>query len=161
MAKYYLDGTGILSGEHDSDAIERRIEEDRRKELAAAQREAGQEATKNQIEAVMLDYLRAAIAEELAEQKKQKAGASKRDREDFLRFREYCKGLDLPALPAPPQAVAAFINSEIDKGRAHVRRLIKSISTTHHKADLPDPTSDLLVRALLRLAVEQPPQPSN
>jgi hypothetical protein len=44
--------------------------------------------------------------------------------------------------------------SELNKGRPHLRRCIKSISTTHRKADLFDPTTDLLVRALLRLARE-------
>ena len=79
-----------------------------------------------------------------------------RDRMNFLRFKAYCAKLDLPHLPASPQMVAAFLTTELDKGRPHLNRLIKSISTTHHKADLPDPCTDLLVRALLRLAIDEP-----
>jgi hypothetical protein len=163
MAKIILDGTGgILSGEIDFDAIERRIEEDRKKEAAAAERAADQEATQHAIEAVMVDYLRDQIAEELAEQKP--SATDKRSREDFLRFKSYCAELDVPHLPASPPAVAAFLTSEIARGRPHMRRVIKAISSTHHKADLQDPTSDLLVKALLRLASDEPQQtdkPSN
>jgi folylpolyglutamate synthase/dihydropteroate synthase len=154
MAKYYLDGTGILSGELDYDAIEKRQAAERALQQAAAEREADQEATQHAIEAVMVDYLRDQISEELAEQKP--SATDKRARADFLRFKAYCAWLDVPHLPASPPSVAAFLTSEIRHGRPHMRRCIKAISSTHHKADLPDPTSDLLVRALLRLAIEQP-----
>ena len=49
MVKWVAEGTGILSGEHDSEEIERQIESDRRKELMAAQLAADQEAAVNKI----------------------------------------------------------------------------------------------------------------
>jgi hypothetical protein len=154
MTTITLDGTGILSGTIDFAEIEKREAEERKLQQAAAERAADQEATQNAIEAVMVDYLRDQISEELAEQKP--STTDRRSREDFLRFKTYCAGLDLPHLPASPPTVAAFLTSEIRLGRPHMRRCIKAISSTHHKADLHDPTTDLLVRALLRLAVEQP-----
>jgi hypothetical protein len=154
-----------LSGIHDLDEIERRAEEERRQELVAEELEAAAEARRaeqrdleNQLEALMLNYLREEIAEELGSRKKPSAGLNKRSREDFKRFREHCAKLDLPHLPASPPTVAAFLTSELDKGRPHLRRLIKLISATHKLADLNDPTSDLLIRALLRLARDEPQQ---
>ena len=167
MAKIVLDGTGIISGTWDSEEMARRREEERKKELvaeeleaAAAVRRAEQAATKDHIEAMMITYLGDEIAEELKD-RKSRTRTSSRSRGDFLRFKDYCTELDLPHLPASPQAVAGFLAREFDKGRAHVRRCIKSISTTHHKADLPSPCDDLLVRALLRHATKQTDKPSN
>jgi len=153
MTTIVLDGKGILSGTIDFAEIEKREAEERALQAASAERLEAQEATQHQIEGVMLDYLRDEIAEELAEQK---PTTNARDRMNFLRFKAYCAKLDLPHLPASPQMVAAFLTTELDKGRPHLNRLIKSISTTHHKADLPDPCTDLLVRALLRLAIDEP-----
>jgi hypothetical protein len=148
------DGRGILSGVHDSDKMERLAEAERALQQAVAEREAAQEDTKHQIEATMVQFLRDEISQELEDQKKSSTGTDKRSRADFLRFRSYCARLDLPHLPASPATVAAFLTSEIHHGKAHMRRCIKAISTTHLRCDLHDPTSDLLVRALLRLAVE-------
>jgi hypothetical protein len=156
MAKRVLEGTGILSGTWDDEEIAREREAERQKEAAAAERLAAQETLKNQLEEMMLNYLRDEIADELQDQKKKSSGSDKRSREDFKRFREHCARLDLPALPASPQVVAAFLTSEIHLGRPHLRRLIKAISSTHARCDLHDPCSDLLVRALLRLASDQP-----
>jgi hypothetical protein len=130
MTTITLDGKGILSGTIDFDEIEKGIEEDRKKAAAAAERAADQEATQHAIEAVMVDYLRDQIGEELAEQKP--STADKRSREDFLRFKAYCAWLDVPHLPASPPTVAAFLTSEIARGRPHLRRCIKAISSTHH-----------------------------
>jgi hypothetical protein len=154
MTTITLDGKGILSGAIDFDEIEKRAEEERALQQAAAERKADQEATQHAIEAVMVDYLRDQISEELQEQKP--TTADKRSREDFLRFKSYCAWLDLPHLPASPPTVAAFLTSEIARGRPHLRRCIKAISSTHHKADLADPCQDLLIKALLRLARDEP-----
>jgi hypothetical protein len=165
MAKRTLSGTGILSGTWDDEEMALRREEERKLEQAAAEREAAQEELKSQLEQTIGNYLKNEIAEELEAQKKLSAGSNnKQSRSDFLRFREHCLRLGLPALPAAPATVAAFLTSEIDKGRPHLRRLIKSISQTHLRCDLHDPTSDLLIRALLRLASDGPSQtaaPSN
>jgi hypothetical protein len=161
----FEEGTGILSGTvWDDEEMALRREEERKLQQAVAERLAAQEALKGQLETAMVDYLKDEIAEELRNQEKPNTGSDKRSREDFKRFRAYCARLDLPALPADPRTVAGFLASEINKGRPHLRRLIKAISVTHLRCDLHDPTSDLLVRALLRLAIEHPPQtdkPSN
>jgi hypothetical protein len=156
MTTIVLDGKGILSGTIDFAEIEKREAEERALQQAAAERTADQEALQRQIEGAMLENLREEIQEELQDQKKARTGMNARDRMNFLRFKAYCAKLDLPHLPASPQMVAAFLTTELDKGRPHLNRLIKSISTTHHKADLPDPCTDLLVRALLRLAIDEP-----
>jgi hypothetical protein len=157
MAKLVLPGRGILSGPIDTDEVERRVASERKRDQAVAERLAQQDGLKCRLEAIMINYLRDEIAEELKVQKKVEAGSTKRHRDDFKRFREHCAGLGLPALPADPRTVAAFLTSELDKGRPHLRRLIKAISNTHRSVDLHDPTGDLLVRALLRLASDQPP----
>jgi uncharacterized protein (DUF2336 family) len=154
MTTIVLDGKGILSGELDFAAIEKREAEERALQAAAAERAADQEALQHQIEGMMLENLRDEISEELAEQKPTTMNA--RERMNFLRFKGYAAELDLPALPASPAVVGAFLTSELHHGRGHLRRLVKAISATHHKADLPDPTADLLIKALLRRAVEQP-----
>jgi hypothetical protein len=157
--KMVLDGTGILSGEFDTEEIEKRAEAERKRDQAVAERLAQQEDLKSRLETTIGNYLKNEIAEELEAQKKLEAGSKdKRSRSDFLRFREHCLGLGLPALPAAPATVAAFLTSELDQGRPHLRRLIKSISTTHLRCDLHDPTNDLLLKALLRLASDGPSQ---
>jgi hypothetical protein len=146
--------TGILSDSIDWAEIEKLNADERALQQAAAQRAADQEATQRQIEGVMLEHLRDEISEELKEQKPTEMSAQ--GRMDVLCLKGYAATLDLPHLPASPATVAAFLTSEIHHGRPHLNRLVKSISAAHHKADLPDPCTDLLVRALLRLAVEQP-----
>ena len=154
--KRTLDGTGILSGTWDDDEMERERELERQNEVAAAERLADQEAVKHKLETVIAAALKDHIAAELQDQKR--PGTNTQSREDFKRFRAYCTRLDLPALPASPQAVAGFLVSELDQGRPHLDSLIKTISETHLRCDLHDPTSDLLVRALLRLASDEPQQ---
>ena len=154
--KRTLDGTGILSGTWDDDEMEREREEDRQKEVAAAERAADQEAVKHKLETVIVGYLKAHIAAELQDQKKPETNTQ--SREAFLRFKTYCAKFDLDHLPASPQIVAGFLVSEIDQGRQHLNGLIKTISETHLRCDLHDPTGDLLVRALLRLASDEPQQ---
>jgi hypothetical protein len=157
MTKYYLDGAGILSGEHDSEATERRIEEERKLEQAAAELLAAQEALLNQLESALTPGVHDALMEEIAD-RKLSARTLKQYRDDFVRYKAHCQHWDppLPYLPGSPQAVAAFLTSEIHHGKAHVRRLAKVIARAHSNADLPDPCTDLLVRATIRLANEQP-----
>lgn len=151
-----LDGTGILSGTWDDEEIERSREQERQNELAAAERVADQEAAKHKLETVIVAYLKDHIAAELQDQKK--PGTNTQSREDFLRFKTYCAKFDLDHLPACPQVVAGFLVSELDQGRQHLNGLIKSISETHLRCDLHDPTGDLLVKALIRLASDDEPQ---
>jgi hypothetical protein len=80
------DGTGILSGVHDSDAIERSIEEDRRKELMAAQLAADQEQAKTKIEDALTSWLRTELGEEIAA-RKLSAETLKHYKSDYQRFK--------------------------------------------------------------------------
>jgi hypothetical protein len=72
----------------------------------------------------------------------------------FLKFKQYCAGYStpLPHLPAAPAAIAAFLAIEIAKGRGHLNRVCAAIAVMHRRVDLPDPTNDPLVRAVVRLA---------
>jgi hypothetical protein len=161
MAKNYLDGTGILPDVLDFDAINRRIEEreaeERALEQAAAEHKAEQEALLDQLEAALTPGVHDELMEEIAD-RELSPRTLKRYREDFLRYKAHCQHWDppLPYLPGRPQAVAAFLTSEISHGKAHVRRLAKAITRAHSIADLPSPCDDLLVRATIRLANEQP-----
>jgi hypothetical protein len=92
-------------------------------------------------------------------------------RRDFKRFEEFCTGLGLS--PTSPQAVTGFLIDEGHLGAKHLRKLGRNISAVHQCKvaailrsigfdDLIDPTSDVLVRALLRQAptwpkTKQPP----
>jgi hypothetical protein len=159
MTKIVRDGTGILSGEFDFDEIERRAEEDRKKEAAAAELLAQEEALLNQLEDSLTASLRDELAEEIAD-RKLSAKTLVQYRESFLKFKEYCRRYTPPLshLPAPPQIVAAFLADEIYLGKAHVRRLAKIIATAHRSADLPNPCEDLLIQAVIRRAGEPFPR---
>jgi hypothetical protein len=153
---------GILPDVLDFDAINRRIEEreaeERALQTAAAERKADQEALLNQIEAGLTPGLRDELAEEIAADRQLSPKTLAQYRADFLRYKAHCQHWSppLPYLPGRPQAVAAFLTSEMDRGKAHVRRLAKAITRAHSSADLPSPCDDLLVRATIRLAKEQP-----
>jgi hypothetical protein len=174
MAKYFLDGNGLLSGELDFEEMARRREEERKEEQAAAAQAAEEAAAQEkastllgQIEEALTKGLGAEIAAEIADQKQQLPARTRAQyRDAFQRFREYCRHWEtpLPALPASPAVVAAFLTSELRHGPAHVRRLAKSITHAHRVAELKDPCSDLLVRATIRLSdspekTDQPSQP--
>jgi hypothetical protein len=165
MTKIVRDGTGILSGEFDTEEIEKRAEAERKLEQAAAEKAAEEEALLNLLEDSLTKSLRNELAEEIAD-RKLSAKTLAQYRESFLKFKEYCRhwSAPLPHLPASPQVVAAFLASEIHLGKAHVRRLAKIIATAHRSADLPNPCEDLLIQAVIRRAGEPFPQtdkPSN
>ena len=155
MATVTFSGTGILSGTHDPDEIDRRIEEDRRKASAAAELAAEREATLDEIEKAITVYVADELQAEFAARK-----AIRGDRRSahiwarFFEFKEYCAGYSppLPHLPAAPAAIAAFLTSEMEKGQGHLNRLCAAIAVMHKRVDLPDPTNDPLVRAVVRLA---------
>jgi hypothetical protein len=162
MVAVVFPGNGILSGVHDWDELERQIEEDRKKLAAAQEREAQQEETLSEIERALTTKLRDELAAELVEQKLSPETLRKY-REMFLRFKQYATGrwsLPLPYLPASPQVVAAFLTSECCRGLGHVTRLKAAISTAHRSAGLPDPTNDLLVKALCRMLKDNKSPPT-
>jgi hypothetical protein len=154
MAKWVAEGTGILSGVHDSEEIDRRIEEDRRKEAAAAEYAADLEATLDQIEKAITVYVADELQAEFAAQRQSEESRKRAHLGAFLRFKQYCArySTPLPYLPAAPAAIAAFLATEIEKGQGHLNRLCAAIALMHKRVDLPDPTNDPLVRAVVRLA---------
>ena len=154
MATVTFSGTGILSGTYDPDEINRRIEEDRRKASAAAELAAEREATLDEIEKAISVYVADELQAEFAEQRKCEETRKRAHLGSFLRFKQYCARYSppLPHLPAAPAAIAAFLTSEMEKGQAHLNRLSAAIAVMHKRVDLPDPTNDPLVRAVVRLA---------
>ena len=164
MATVTFSGTGILSGTHDPDEIDRRIEEDRRKASAAAELAAEREATLDEIEKAITVYVADELQAEFAAQRKTEESRKRAHLGAFLRFKNYCTAYStlLPYLPAAPQAIAAFLATEIAKGQSHLNRLCAAIAVMHKRVDLPDPTNDPLVRAVVRLASSPPAaKPSN
>jgi hypothetical protein len=160
MAVTVFEGTGILSGTHDSDEIDRRIEEKRAQEAAAAEHAADLEATLDRLEKAITVFVGNELQAEFAAQKLSDESRKRAHLGAFTRFRAYCArySTPLPYLPAAPQAVAAFLATEIEKGQAHLNRLCAAIATMHKRVDLPDPTTDPLVRAVVRLALKDKPQ---
>jgi hypothetical protein len=154
MTVWIAEGTGILSGVHDPEEIGRRIEEDKAKEAAAAEYAAELEATLDRIEKAITVYVADELQAEFAEQRKCEETRKRAHLGAFNRFKTYCVRFStpLPYLPAAPQAIAAFLSTEISKGQAHLNRLCAAIALMHKRVDLPDPTHDPLVQAVVRLA---------
>jgi hypothetical protein len=148
------EGTGILSGVYDSDEIERRIAEDRQKEAAAAEYADELQATLDRIEKAITVYVGDELQAEFAAQRQSEEKRKRAHLGSFNRFRQYCArySTPLPHLPAAPAAIAAFLATEIEKGQGHLNRLCAAIALMHKRVDLPDPTTDLLIRAVVRLA---------
>lgn len=152
-----IDG-GILGGNREE--IARGVAELERKEAAAAQLAAERELKEKEIEQVLSQTLRAELDAEI-ESQKLNAKTLKRYREDFQRFRKYCESSGLQYLPAGPQVTAMFLSEDCKKGLAHVNRLRAAIACTHRIAGFPDPTDDLLVKAVCRLLRDnKSPQPA-
>jgi hypothetical protein len=154
MAVTVIGGTGILSGIHDSDAIDRRIAEERRKASEAAEVAAKREALLDHIEKTITEFVGNELQAEFAAQRQSDETKKRMHLGAFVRFREYCTGYStpLPYLPAAPAAIAAFLTTEMSKGQGHLNRLCAAIAVMHKRVDLLDPTNDPLVRAVVRLA---------
>jgi enamine deaminase RidA (YjgF/YER057c/UK114 family) len=145
-------GVGILSGPPPDPEVVKRAEaaETKRLELeaAAAQRAAEIEATCDEIDAFMTPYLKAEL-----ELENSKARVNAATKKVFERFKACCASWGLPALPAPPQAVAVFLTDKNSK-LADIEKLAKQISLVHRAVGYQDPCQDILIRALLRQARE-------
>ena len=147
--KYNSDG-GVLGGpDLDPEKI-RRVEEAEalrlEQEAAAAKWETEIEAVCDGIDKAMEPHLREHLAAANA-----KSRISPTAKRDFARFKEYCLtawDIPLPHLPAKPQVVAAFIIRETNYRTA--QRLCRNISTIHRAVGFTDPTTDILVQAVLR-----------
>jgi hypothetical protein len=157
-----VEGTGILSGIHDSDEIDRRIAEERRRASEAAEVAAKREAILDHIEKEITVYVGDELQAEFAAQRQSDETKKRMHLGAFVRFREYCAGYStpLPHLPAAPAAIAAFLTTEMSKGQAHLNKLCAAIAVMHKRVDLTDPTTDPLVRAVVRLAHKDKSKPS-
>jgi site-specific recombinase XerD len=71
---------------------------------------------------------------------------------DARTFQDWCARLGFRSLPASPEAVAAFIVSEAEAGRAAstLGRRLAAIRYAHKLAGKPDPTDDEGVRAAMK-----------
>ena len=124
------------------------IEAGARQEAALAVEEQARDVN-DELEAVIRPYLKDEIAAEM-----DSGGSPEQRRDDFARLRAVCEQwglpLNLPHEPAPWAGVAAFLIGESSRGLQHVMRLRNSISFSHRSLNLPDPTSDHLINAILR-----------
>ena len=83
----------------------------------------------------------------------EKAEATRRAyRSDFALFRGWCETKNIPALPAPPDAVAAFLAAEAKRGAkvATISRRLAAIRYAHKLAGHEPPTNVEAVKATLR-----------
>ena len=72
------------------------------------------------------------------------------DRARFTDFRESCQRLGLPYLPAPPQAVAAWLAERSDRSADELEDMRGSIAAVHRQVHGVDPCGDRLIRAVIR-----------
>jgi hypothetical protein len=115
-------------------------------ELSAAEQ---RQAVGDGLEAAIRPHLRDEIKAE-----KDSGGTAEQRRQDFQKLRECCAKWDLPLNlphePAPWTGVAALLIQEGEHGIEHVTRLRNSISFSHRSFNLPDPTADHIINAILR-----------
>jgi hypothetical protein len=101
-----------------------------------------------------LDGIDKALGESLRpelEQENKTARVTAQNKKDFELFKKSAVEWGLPSLPASPQMVAAFLTEQFIAGEtAILPRLRNSISIVHRACNFPDPTEDVLVRALVR-----------
>lgn len=73
-------------------------------------------------------------------------------RSDAALFDAWCAEHELPAFPAEPATVAAFLASEADRGvkASTINRRASAIRFAHKARDLPDPTASEQVRRVNR-----------
>ena len=73
-------------------------------------------------------------------------------RSDFTLFRSWCEAKHVPALPATPEAVAAFLAAEANRGAkvATISRRLAAIRYAHKLAGHEPPTNSEVVKATLR-----------
>jgi hypothetical protein len=126
-------------------------------EIVAAERERD---INDDLESALRPYLKAELAEVM-----NSGGSPEQRRQDIAKLKDVCAkfGLpfNLPREPAPWAAVAALLAGEGDCGIEHVSRLRDSIRFSHRSFNLPDPTSDHIINAILTsIANRKDPAPA-
>jgi hypothetical protein len=115
---------------------------------ARRKREAETQAKLAEIDAIVGHLLKDELAAEM-----RTLQLTSRQRADFDDFKKHCAKLGLCPLPAPPQAVTAFLIERCMDGVQVLSRLRNSIAAVHRSTlNLEDPANDVSCRALLRLA---------
>jgi site-specific recombinase XerD len=85
--------------------------------------------------------------------REEKAAATRRAyRSDFRIFRAWCQNRAISALPAAPEAVAAFLAHDVETGSraSTLGRRVAAIRYAHKLAGHPVPTDDERVKATMR-----------
>jgi hypothetical protein len=158
--------SGILYDNREEAA--RGVAELERKEAAAAKVAAEQaehaadlEATLDRIEKAITVYVADELQAEFAAQRQAEEARKRAHMGSFLRFKQYCArySTPLPYLPASPVAIAAFLSTEIAKGPSHLNRLNAAIAVMHKRVNLPDPSNDPLIKAVIRLSAYKDKSP--
>jgi hypothetical protein len=133
------------------------IELGAKQEAALAAEEHARDAN-DELEAAIRPFLKAEIAAEM-----DSGGSPEQRREDFAKLKATCEkwGLpfNLPHEPAPWAGVAAFLIHEGAGDIEHATRLRNSISFSHRSLNLPDPTSDHVINAILQ-SIRKGPAPA-
>jgi hypothetical protein len=152
-------GPGICGWLDITDPVERakfELEhEEQEKRKAAEQAWEAAEAAQAALVQELCDRIEASIlpfVRDEAEAVNATARIAPEDREVFDQFKAYCATWDppLPAFPANPAAVCAFLVKELDQGDAHFTKRLNAISRIHSAVNMPDPTRDVLCQALVR-----------
>ena len=88
----------------------------------------------------------AAIEAELAESTRTSYASA------WRQWDSWCSGRGIPALPAVPESLAAFLTERAETGLSFgtLDGYCSAIAHRHHQEGLPDPTADVLVRRVRR-----------
>ncbi len=151
MTTLTLEGNGILSGTYDPAELDRQLEQERKRRLAEAELGLTRDAMIDAIENKLQPILWRAISQEISNRKLSKE-TLRIYASEMKRFRKYTAEHEFESLPAHPWTVAAYLVMNFEAGAKHLSRMSAAIATTHKFSDLPDPTTDPAVRAVLRLA---------
>ncbi len=70
----------------------------------------------------------------------------------LTKFMKWCAANRLSPLPAVPTTVAGYVSSLADEGLSHstVRQALAALSLAHKMAELPTPTTDILVKKAVK-----------
>ena len=135
---------------------ERQREEECKRDAEAEQYASECQHIYDQLEAMFLPHLREDAAAVNATARIRPA-----DQKIFEQFKEFCATVwsaPLPALPAHPASVAAFLAKGLGRGTPLFMKRLNAISRVHQAVGLPDPTRDVLCQALVRKITSKPHQ---
>lgn len=151
---------GVLDPDIDLDEVRAEGERERvrllMEETASAARQEAIAQALSELEHEIEKVVRVELAEVIKERKLPPRTLSQY-RDDLTAFRAWCATYPtpLPHSPAAPQTVAAFLGHLATIG-GNAKRAAKAISRAHTNADLTDPTTDYLVKAILKYLKDVP-----